>query len=153
MPFRVIKILGGSTTTHKLRLSDGGTTTVRRNDDVKWELDGSQRDVDSFYVAKKGTTEIFVTAPPRRHAPMWEGRVKPGCPYIDYEYSIIWKDRGGVEHTHDPKLSVRPHLITAERVVLFLAAAAVTVAMCLMLKKKVPKFDSERIEQDLPDSE
>lgn len=147
MPFREIKILEGNTTTHKLTLSDGGTSTVRRNDAVTWLI--NTPNVISFRIVKKGPTEIFVTPPPLGQAPRCDVRVRSGCPYIDYEYAIIWKDRGGLEHTHDPKLSVRPHLITVERVLLFFTACIVTLATCLMLNKKATKIDDEKDEQNL----
>ena len=109
MPIHQIKIIEGDPSSGKLKLSDGGDSRVNTRDTVTWILDpGTEVDSITAIKRKKFSLGIFKTGPEAQTGSSnWIGGVN-GIPYVTYNYSISWKGTDGLNHVHDPKISVKP---------------------------------------------
>ena len=112
MPNKKITIIGIGPGKDDLVLSDGGWTKVKlgwghRN--VTWDINKKLSGVHSFRI--KGKTRDhhpFDTNIPKDFGTKVPLHVKKDQSPFVWEYSILWEDEKGKEHTFDPKISILP---------------------------------------------
>jgi len=105
-----IIILSGNTTNHRLEILGGEDTWAEKGKDIKWKIKDGAKNVTSIeYINKKDGDDIFSEEPKKEDSKKWKAKIKKNAgDYDEYTYLITWKDTNGIEHTHDPKISVLP---------------------------------------------
>jgi len=107
-----ISIVGGNTSTGELDLDGKNDAKAKTGEKVKWKIDDDT--VVKSIVAmplKTNTTDIFTGRngkhPERVDNKNWKADISDDARVGDVcEYSIVWKDGSGNEHTYDPKISI-----------------------------------------------
>ncbi len=105
-----IRITASDTTTGDLTMDDNGNTFVDPGDTVTW-LIGRNSGVIAFtgFLVKTGSTNVFDACDPVSvgNSSNWQGTINPSIAKGTVEdYSILWTDTSGGNHTYDPKISV-----------------------------------------------
>ena len=107
-----ISIVGGDISTGKLDLAGKENAKAKPGEGIKWKINNDN--VVKSIVAiplKTNTTDIFSGRNGKRPEKVdnknWKADVADVARVGDVcEYSIVWKDASGMEHTDDPKISI-----------------------------------------------
>ena len=92
-----------------LDLSDNGETEVDSDGDertITWEIINCDQ-VRLFYIESKKGHNPFNSPIPKTYASSVELEVREKHPKHVWEYAIVWLDRNGIKHRHDPKIAIK----------------------------------------------
>ena len=102
------------TKSDSLVLDKKDTVIVYKGKKVKWILGSEAKNVKKFTIETKPNYNNPYTLfgkPSGAKKKIKTGNIQSKTDQTYYEYSIIWDDTNGKEHTFDPKISIKPSII------------------------------------------
>ena len=126
-----IKIYSGNTSTGILSLSDGGHTWERKGGSINWKIKHEANVSSIEKIALKPKSLNIFSELPRMSGGNWKAKIADDASnFAESKYFIVWKDQDNNEHTHDPKISVKPSL-TSLLLPILAVVGIVTLGLCV----------------------
>jgi hypothetical protein len=116
-----LKVIPG---THTLELPNRGNTHVHLNGDrkLRWEIH-NPNDIHSFRIRGKAGGNPFEEPISTDYGTVLNRTVYKPQPSNDWFYSIDWKDHDGNLQVCDPKISIKPSIVSLPVFIVTLACA------------------------------